>query len=54
MYCLVAGDRIFSLILGPPKAALRGFCLFIEKCIGDYRQKNPLKYSISGSYFLDG
>jgi hypothetical protein len=43
----IAGDRVFSLILG--RSSLRGFCLFSSECVVDYRQKNPLKYSISVS-----
>jgi hypothetical protein len=45
------GDRTFSLILGLETRKhsgpdLRGFCLSIISAYG-YRQKNPLKYSIS-------
>jgi hypothetical protein len=43
-----AGESIFSLILG--RSSLRGFCLFISEYIFDYRQKNPLKYPLSGSH----
>ncbi len=45
---VIAGDRVFSLILG--RSSLRGFCLFISYYLFDYRQKNPLKYSIAVSH----